>query len=98
MLLHESLLDSNPSKLMLAAPYAAGVALDHIFDWRWMNLQSFESWMIMLAFLLNSILMAFALRLIVKRAKKCLDFASTTYIIHLVIVSIYGNFPVQFTW
>lgn len=83
---------------LTAAPYVSGIALDHIFDWRWNGLQSFESWMISLAFMLNALCMAVMLRLVVKRAKKCLDFASTMYIIHLLVVSIYSGFPLLLTW
>ena len=34
----------------------------------------------------------------VERAKKCLDFSATLYLIHLAIVSIIGGFPTSVTW
>lgn len=35
---------------------------------------------------------------IVERAKKCLDFSATLYIIHLFICIIYGGWPSSITW
>lgn len=34
----------------------------------------------------------------VERAKKCLDFAATCYLLHLAFVSIVGGFPTTVTW
>lgn len=35
---------------------------------------------------------------LVERAKKCLDFCATLYIIHLFICTIYGGWPASITW
>ena len=35
---------------------------------------------------------------VVERAKKCLDFAATLYIIHLFICIVYGGWPASVTW
>jgi hypothetical protein len=35
---------------------------------------------------------------VIERAKKCLDFAATLYIIHLFICIIYGGWPASLTW
>lgn len=35
---------------------------------------------------------------LVERAKKCLDFSATLYIIHLFICVVYGGWPSTFTW
>ncbi|KAG8497083.1 hypothetical protein CXB51_008339 [Gossypium anomalum] len=35
---------------------------------------------------------------LIERAKKCLDFAATLYIIHLSICTIYGGWPSSVTW
>jgi hypothetical protein len=35
---------------------------------------------------------------VIERAKKCLDFAATLYIIHLFICIIYGGWPASVTW
>ncbi len=34
----------------------------------------------------------------VERAKKCLDFAATAYIIHFIIVLVFSGFPSNFEW
>eukprot|EP01018_Ginkgo_biloba_P022178 Gb_02460 [translate_table: standard] len=36
--------------------------------------------------------------LLIERAKKCLDFAATLYIIHLFLCLIYGGWPSSVTW
>lgn len=33
-----------------------------------------------------------------ERAKKCLDFAGTAYIIHFIVVLVYSGFPSNFEW
>lgn len=50
---------------------------------------------LMLPFLLSR---AGFLLYLVERAKKCLDFAATLYIIHLFICIIYGGWPSSITW
>ncbi|CAI0386849.1 unnamed protein product [Linum tenue] len=35
---------------------------------------------------------------LIERAKKCLDFSATVYIIHLFICLIYGGWPSSLTW
>ena len=40
----------------------------------------------------------FPLALLVERAKKCLDFASTVYIVHIVACCAYGGFPRHLSW
>ena len=35
---------------------------------------------------------------LIERAKKCLDFSATVYIIHLFICIIYGGWPSSITW
>lgn len=74
-----------------AAPYAPRLALFHIFDWHQASFKSFQGWMVTIAFLLNSLVVAAGIRYVVQRAKKCLDFAVTAYFIHLVAVSIYSS-------
>ena len=35
---------------------------------------------------------------VVERAKKCLDFSATVYIVHLIICYTYGGWPASLTW
>lgn len=41
---------------------------------------------------------AASLMFLVERAKKCLDFCATLYIMHLFICIIYGGWPASVTW
>jgi len=46
----------------------------------------------------TSLVMVFALRMIVERAKKCLDFVATYHLFHLVATCYASNFPSAFRW
>lgn len=81
-----------------AAPYAPRYALFHMFDWHQANFNSFQGWMVCAAFLLNSFSLAICIRLIVQRAKKCLDFSATAYFLHLVTVTTSSGFPAEAVW
>jgi hypothetical protein len=35
---------------------------------------------------------------VVRRAKKCLDFAATAYLLHLCAVCVSNGFPIHITW
>jgi protein SYS1 len=35
---------------------------------------------------------------VIERAKKCLDFAATLYIVHLFICIVYAGWPTSVTW
>jgi len=39
-----------------------------------------------------------ALVVIVERAKKCLDFVATLFVLHIVLCSLYSGFPTQLWW
>ncbi|KAL6766678.1 hypothetical protein ACKKBG_A36935 [Auxenochlorella protothecoides x Auxenochlorella symbiontica] len=83
---------------LLTGPYVPDVNLFHVFDWRWIQLKTFVGAMVILAFVITSVLNAVFLRLMIRRAKKCLDFTATLYGIHLILVwSTYG-LPRTKTW
>ncbi|CAL5222219.1 g4551 [Coccomyxa viridis] len=79
-------------------PYVNHLALSHFFVASSINLYSFAGWMITATNLLNSLSVALSLMFVVERAKKCLDFAATCYVLHLAIVSMVGGFPRTPTW
>ncbi|CAK0786816.1 hypothetical protein CVIRNUC_010030 [Coccomyxa viridis] len=54
--------------------------------------------MITITNLINSVSVALSLMFVVERAKKCLDFAATCYLLHLAIVSLIGGIPKTPTW
>lgn len=47
---------------------------------------------------LSSIVLAAVLLVVVGRARKCLDFASTMYFYHFVVVCIFSGFPRSWLW
>jgi len=47
---------------------------------------------------LNTICGAVILMLVVKRVKKCLDFACTSHFIHLIICTVWDGFPSNWEW
>ncbi len=82
---------------ILVGPYApATPAL--LFDWRASALGAFEGWAVAGAFLLAAAAAGGALRLVVQRAKRCLDFAATLHLLHLLIVAARSGFPARLGW
>lgn len=74
------------------------ISLHFILDSSYVNVSSTTGWLTILAFLTSSLVGAALLTVIVERAKKCLDFTSTLYIIHFAVTWGYGGFPTQATW
>lgn len=83
---------------MLVGPYVPHLEVNTMFDWRWVSFKNFQGWMVAVATLANALAAAAYLRFIIKRAKKCLDFAATCYLIHLVAVGAYSGLPSQAAW
>ena len=50
------------------------------------------------AFFLNAFTVGVAIRFIVQRAKKCLDFSSTVYLLHFLAVSAFSGIPMESSW
>lgn len=68
--------------------------LSQILDWSLVNSYTTFGWILFTVGLINSSINTITILLVVKRAKKCLDFACTTYFLHLVIAWLYtGLFP-----
>ncbi|KAI6655887.1 hypothetical protein LOD99_1621 [Oopsacas minuta] len=55
-------------------------------------------WYQIIPILTNSLLLSIAVWKIVQRAKLCIDFAATCHIIHLVVCTCYGGFPIDWLW
>mmetsp|Transcript_19402 Transcript_19402/g.58634 ORF Transcript_19402/g.58634 Transcript_19402/m.58634 type:complete len:214 (+) Transcript_19402:381-1022(+) len=83
---------------LLLGPYVPRLSMHHVLDWRWVSFHSFVGWMVILANVGNAIAASVFLVLVVERAKKCLDFAATLYILHLVVCVLYGGFSHTFAW
>ncbi|GAB4817788.1 hypothetical protein N2152v2_004834 [Parachlorella kessleri] len=83
---------------LLVGSYVPKLTLHQFFDWRWISFRSFTGWMLVVTNVCTAFAAAVALRIVVERSKKCLDFAATLYLIHLLVVWIYSGFPKEFAW
>jgi len=75
------------------------LTLDQIFLVNAMSFTSVIGLITIASHLLNAIAGSLLLVYVVERAKKCLDFAATVHILHLVFSSIYSrHFPTTWVW
>lgn len=75
--------------MLLHTWFGTSISLDHFFDDKAVSLESEVGWVVIITTLVNSVVGAFLLFLVVERAKKCLDFAFTTHLLHLAACSFY---------
>jgi hypothetical protein len=80
--------------------YRTSITIDRIFTDEYVRLWSKQagSWADVSAILLVSLVGAVLLAMIVEKSKKCLDFAVTLFLIHLVMCTLYGGFPTVLDW
>lgn len=83
---------------LLLGPYVAHLSLHHFFDWQWVSFRNFTGWMVIIANIFNALAAAVYLVVVVERAKKCLDFAATLYLLHLVFTFSYSGFSRSVAW
>ncbi|GER44992.1 protein SYS1 [Striga asiatica] len=83
---------------ILVGPRVAKMSLVYFFDFATITASSLTGWFVIASIVLSSIAGAVFLVYIVERAKKCLDFSATLYIIHLLICLAYGGWPSSITW
>mmetsp|Transcript_5519 Transcript_5519/g.6980 ORF Transcript_5519/g.6980 Transcript_5519/m.6980 type:complete len:160 (+) Transcript_5519:253-732(+) len=74
------------------------IDLNQFFSYSAVDLATSNGWVVVMCTMLNSLICAGALMLVVERAKKCLDFAFTTHLIHLCLCSLYDSFPSTWEW
>lgn len=67
--------------LVFIGPYET-LSVDFIFNWRYMELNSWTGIAVAGTYFLNAILGSIFLLLVVERSKKCLDFTVTQYFLH----------------
>jgi hypothetical protein len=79
----------------LAGRPLASVGLQHFFSYTALELSFTGGWVTSVAFFLNSLAGACFLCIVVERAKKCLDFAATAHILHLLNCTVYGGLPTR---
>lgn len=73
-------------------------SLNHIFNYSDIIIRTWIGLFVIISYLVNSIAASFYLWYIVKRAKSCLDYSATIYIIHFICCWILNSFPSTFSW
>ncbi|EEF34199.1 conserved hypothetical protein [Ricinus communis] len=74
------------------------MSLVYFFDFAAITTSTITGWCVIASFLLTSIAGAGFMLYLIERAKKCLDFSATLYIIHLFVCIVYGGWPSSVTW
>ncbi|XP_027344416.1 protein SYS1 homolog isoform X2 [Abrus precatorius] len=74
------------------------MSLVYFFDFVTITTSTITGWCVIASFLLTSFAGAVYMLYLIQRAKKCLDFSATLYIVHLFICIVYGGWPSSLTW
>ena len=72
--------------------------LDLFFAWETVTVTDAPGWMVVVNSLIVAALGAATLLVVVERAKKCFDFAFTTYFLHWLVTLFYSGFPSSWSW
>ncbi|KAL8458186.1 hypothetical protein ACS0TY_035071 [Phlomoides rotata] len=83
---------------ILVGTRVSKMSLVYFFDYATVNASTVTGWCVMASIILSSAAGAGFLMFLVERAKKCLDFCATLYIMHLFICIVYGGWPASITW
>ncbi|KAF3775940.1 SYS1-like protein [Nymphaea thermarum] len=83
---------------ILVGTRVSRLTLVYFFDYSTLTASTITGWCTMSSFLLTAVAGAGYMFLLIERAKKCLDFSATLYIIHLFMCLVYGGWPSSFTW
>jgi len=82
----------------LGGSEVSSLSLGNFFSSSAMSISFAGGWIAIIACFLNALAGAFFLCLVVERAKKCLDFTATVYILHLMATVGFGGFPTSAAW
>lgn len=83
---------------ILVGTRVSRMSLVYFFDFSALTTSTGTGWCVIASFLLAALLGAVFILYLIERAKKCLDFSATLYIIHLFICIVYGGWPSSMTW
>ncbi|KAF2301330.1 hypothetical protein GH714_022815 [Hevea brasiliensis] len=83
---------------ILVGTRVSRLSLVYFFDFVAVTTSTITGWCVIASFLFSSIAGAGYMLYLIERAKKCLDFSATLYVIHLFICIIYGGWPSSMTW
>ncbi|KAL5839856.1 hypothetical protein ACOSQ4_012464 [Xanthoceras sorbifolium] len=80
---------------ILVGTRVSRLSLVYIFDFATITASTVTGWSVIASMLLTSVAGAGYMLYLIEKAKKCLDFSATLYIIHLFICIMYGVGPPQ---
>ncbi|KAM1714505.1 hypothetical protein ACFX11_025360 [Malus domestica] len=83
---------------ILVGTRVSRMSLVYFFDYATLTISTVTGWCVIGSYLLSALAGAGYLLLLIERAKKCLDFSATLYIVHLFICIAYGGWPSSMTW
>ncbi|KAK7255333.1 hypothetical protein RIF29_28740 [Crotalaria pallida] len=83
---------------LLVGTRVSRMSLVYFFDYVTITTSTVTGWCVIASFLLSSLAGAVYMLYLIERAKKCLDFSATLYIVHLFICIVYGGWPSSLTW
>mmetsp|Transcript_8032 Transcript_8032/g.15951 ORF Transcript_8032/g.15951 Transcript_8032/m.15951 type:complete len:140 (-) Transcript_8032:863-1282(-) len=78
--------------------FGTAFTLEQFFGYQSVDAGAPTGWVVILSSLSNAVVSAVFLSLIVERAKKCLDFAFTNHVLHLIFCTLYESFPSNWEW
>ncbi|KAK6616858.1 hypothetical protein RUM43_014999 [Polyplax serrata] len=74
-------------------------SLDHLFKYQEIHVRDLGGKLVIVGFVINALMGSVGLWFIVERTKQCLDFSSTTHLIHLMACWNYNSsFPNTISW
>ncbi|KAF1865818.1 hypothetical protein Lal_00021819 [Lupinus albus] len=83
---------------LLVGTRVSRMSLVYFFDYVTITTSTITGWCVIASFLFSSLAGAVYMLYLIERAKKCLDFSATLYIIHLFICIVFGGWPSSITW
>ncbi|XP_020244252.1 protein SYS1 homolog isoform X1 [Asparagus officinalis] len=83
---------------ILVGTRVSRMSLMYFFDFSTLTAATVTGWCAIVSFFLSSAAGAGYMFYLVERAKKCLDFSATLYLVHLFLCIIYGGWPSSITW
>ena len=84
--------------IVLTFLHGSGVALSQFFSFSSLNFDNIQGIQNAVAIIIVGSISALFLALLLDRAKQCLDFSTTLYLIDLVACTVYGGFPRAWEW
>ncbi|OQR85428.1 hypothetical protein ACHHYP_11845 [Achlya hypogyna] len=84
--------------VLLGLCHGSNLSLDQFFSHELHTLESIDGVKTSFAHIVCGLVNAVLLCIFVERAKKCLDFGATVYVLDLVVCILYQGFPASWSW